>query len=153
MNDHNDNDRVAVNRYVDAEMSAPQRTAFEARLRAEPALAELLAEAEALRAVFAVARAEPAPMRRAGMSARVLARLQAGAPEEGRGDLERQIQRVARACVLAAAAVLLVATLFAAGILRLPDSGQLQADSGSELIRALDAKIQAADVQRRAVRR
>jgi len=149
----NENDRADVGRYLDGEMPAPARAAFEARLRAEPELTEVLAEAEALRAVFAVAKTEPPPVRRAGLSGRVLARLRFATESDPRAELERSVLRVARACVLAAAAVFAVATLFATGLLRLQGSGHLQADAGQELIRALDAKIQGAEAPVAPIRR
>ncbi|MEZ5964644.1 MAG: hypothetical protein R3F56_12415 [Planctomycetota bacterium] len=149
MSDPKQVDSVTIARYVDAEMSSAEQVAFEARLRAEPALAEALAEASALRAVFAVARTEEPPVPCGVMRARVLARLQRGAGTEVASSMDGRVERVARWCVLAAAAVFVAALLFVTGVLRLPDSGQLQADSGAELIRALDAQIQAAENVRR----
>lgn len=143
MTNHPENDFVSVDRYLDGEMAASERADFEARLRAEPALADLVPHAAGLRAVFAVARGESAPVLRPGLSDRVLSRLRRGDSGDARTEVERRIQRVARICVLAAAAVFLVATLFATGVLGGSDSGQLQADAGGELIRALDAKIHA----------
>jgi hypothetical protein len=144
MTTNHDNDLVSIGRYVDGEMTATEQFEFEARQRAEPAFADLVAEAEGLRAVFAVGRSEPAPALRPGLAQRVLGRLQRGDSGDVRIEVERRIVKVARACLLAAAAVLAVATLFATGVLGRADGGQLQADAGAELIRTLDAEIQAA---------
>ncbi len=137
-------DRVAVARYLDGETKAEARTAFEARLHAEPALAEALAEANALRGIFACARTEPAPVLRPGLGDRVLQRLQR--VDGGTTDLgiERRVVRLARICVVAAAVIFAFAVLFGSGAARLPDSGHLQADASSELIKVLDAKMKAA---------
>jgi hypothetical protein len=137
-----ESDRVAVARYTDGEMGAGERTAFEDRLRVEPALQEVLAETEALRGVFAVARDAACPALRPGLADRVLQRLQRGAPvaEPAAGD---RVLRLARISTLAAAVVFAVAVLFATGVLRLPDQGRLQADAAAELIRVLDAQIAA----------
>jgi anti-sigma factor RsiW len=142
-----EHERVRLARYLDGEMSAEERVGFAARLRAEPALAELESEAQALRGIFACARREPLPALRAGFADRVLDRLSrpAGAQDASTAAAETQrVVRFARLCVAAAAVILVVATLFTTGALQLPDRGTLQADSRAELIRVLDAKIQAA---------
>lgn len=140
----NEHDRVAVARYLDGEMAVDERERFEVRLRSEPLLADVEAEAQALRGVFVCAQGEAAPALRSGFSDRVVRRLQNAESHANPTEVERRVLYLARACVVAAAIVFVVATLFATGVLQMPDSGHLQADTSAELIRALDAKMQAA---------
>lgn len=138
-----DRDLMDADRYVDATLSADDRTAFELRLRSNPALAEAVQQAEALRGIFRAARAEPAPAVREGFGARVLQRVksEAGVTAELAGLSERQVVTMARWCVVAAAVIFTVALLLASGVLRPLDSGQLQADD-EVLIQQLDQRIQ-----------
>ncbi len=139
-----DRDLLDADRHAEGTMPEAERSAFESRLRDDQPLAEAVQQAQALRRLFAVAKAEPAPAVREGFEARVLQRVrsEAGVTTELAGLAERRLVATARFCVIAAAVILTVAILFVAGVLRPLDSGQLQADD-EVLIQQLDQRIQA----------
>jgi anti-sigma-K factor RskA len=140
-------DRILAARFVDGQMPADEQAEFVLRMQARPELRAAVSELQGLRGLFATAAAEPAPSLRPGFADRVAQRLrrEAGEVTRASADVEARLVSLARWCVLAAAIVLAIALLFASGALRPADSGKLQADNGSQLIRSLDAQIRAAE--------
>jgi len=136
-------DGVLAGRYVDGEMTTDERRAFEARLDDEPELAATIVELRALREWFVDG---PVPRPSSDFRSNVLAAaLRNAATVDGDARLVAWSRRV----LYAAAALIVLGILVAAGVLRPAYSGKLEA-SPAELERAmdrLDARI-AADLSR-----
>lgn len=144
---------LELQRYVDGELDPASRTAFEARLRAEP---ELRAECEALRGLRAMltrAAQGAAPKLSPGFRDRVLAKAlvtrdepAVDLPAAGAGELaavHALTQRCVRRAAIAAAVIAVLSLVVLSGILRRPDCGRLEA-SEADVQRAmadLDARM------------
>lgn len=146
-----DDPRLLCQRYVDGALQNHERAAFELRLRAEPALAALVADLRALRSTFAPMARESAPVASPGFRARVMA-LAAVAPESAddspaAGDVADSLSlfRVLRRCLVAAAILSAISLVFLSGVLRRADSGRLEASEAEvqKAMDALDARIKA----------
>lgn len=139
-----DDPRLLCQRYVDGALANSERAAFELRLRAEPALAALVADLRALRSTFAPMARESAPVASPGFRARVMA-LAAVAPEStdlapAAADVADSLGlfRVLRRCLVAAAILSAISLVFLSGVLHRADSGRLEA-SEAEVQKAMDA--------------
>jgi anti-sigma factor RsiW len=140
---------LELQRYVDGELDPASRTAFEARLRAEP---ELRAECEALRGLRAMltrAAQGAAPKLSPGFRDRVLAKAlvtrdepAVDLPAAG-AAVHSLTQRCVRRAAIAAAVIAVLSLVVLSGILRRPDCGRLEA-SEADVQRAmadLDARM------------
>ena len=87
MNSFDDQDLVYL--YMDGEMQGPECEAFEARLRQEPGLQKLLAQARAIQVETRVMLDAPAPL---GLSTRIMAEVRAEDTAASQGLLGRLMQ-------------------------------------------------------------
>lgn len=148
-------DRILAGRFVDGELPAKERAAFEARLAEDAALQAAVDGQADLSAMFVPG---PAPQPSAGFRARVLAaarrlpdseELSASqssghqAPVVSLATQRAHIEAFCRRLLVAAALLILFGGLAWAGILRQADSGQLEAsrDEIQQEMERLDALI------------
>jgi hypothetical protein len=144
MTDLPESDRLAVQRYLDGELPAHEKGAFEQRLLREPDLRSCADAGRDLERWFERARAEPAPSAPPGFGGRVIQRL--GSESMVADDAERHAIRAARYVLLAAAVLFGLAMLVVAGVLRPSGPRALQADQGIEkVIQEIDQQIAARD--------
>ena len=148
----NESDRQ-VARFVDGEMSRDEGVAFDAALRADPALRAAVEDVRRLRQWFAPGRCEAEPTASPEFHQRLLAAVATTAAEQvsvrpGQDDaaasVEASVERIARRVIAAAAAIIVAVTLaFAAWFGRAPGDGRLEAapDDVQHAMSELDARI------------
>lgn len=134
-----------VARFVDGEMPAAERAAFEERMREDGGLRAAVAELRRLRRLFEAERSVAPPRPSAGFRERVLA---AGlvaplAPFDDR--TVRVVETWSRRVLWAAAAIAAIALSVWAGVLRGVDSGRLEASPAEiqRVMQELDALSEA----------
>lgn len=147
---------LEVQRYVDGELEAQARTAFETRLRTDAALRAEVDALRGLRKVFLPAAHGDSPRRlSAGFRERVLAKALVAPAESGdsHGDgaaasaelatIHAIVKRWSKRAVIAAAVIAVLSLLVLGGALRRADDGRLEASEADvqKAMAELDASM------------
>ena len=145
---HPQNEKLMIEaaRYVDGELSAELRSAFEARLPRDHALAQAVSETRELRLLFAPSRDPVPPVLSPGFRTRLLQEVRSLPSRDDllaelgeEGELEQAqgaSSETARRLLLAAALIFGLALLMFSGLLRGADTARLEATP--DLLRRLD---------------
>ena len=136
---------LQVARYVDGELDADARRAFEQRLAADPDLAARVDAARGLSALFAGERAVAGPVARPGFRGRVLEACFADAATRTDGDGAERVVVWARRAIYAAAALVLCAVLARSGLFGRATDVELRAGPAEiqKMMEELDARTAA----------